>query len=322
MTRKVIPIESACWRALACSEAPASCCASAASYRLSKDVVIVPIVESELEFREVERQIFLADVMVRPNYPALQQAPERFDIVRVDLAAHVFARAVSDDFVWKEMSQIAVSAPFIRCDQIDFLGHGLFDEPAQGVSGRVFDDLADYIALARDRADDGRLAGVGCATAAILLAILPMPVFLLAADVDFVNFDDPHEPFELWVFHRGSQPMAHIPSGLVCAAADLTLNLKRADTFLAVQDLPENLEPRLERVLGILENRAADDTEAVVLAGFTEPVEGPRVELVNAGVAATRATDHAVPPAMLQHELLAGIVSWKGFHQLAERHHV
>jgi hypothetical protein len=314
-------IESACWRALACSEARASCCASAASYRLPKDVVIVPIVESELKFREIQRQVLLTDMVVRSDDSALEQAPERFDIVRVNLSAHIFARAVADDFMRKEMSQIAVSAPFIRCDQTDFLRYRCLDKAAQRIGGSVFDDLADDVALPGNRADDGRFAGMCRSTAAILLAILPMPVFLLSADVGFVNFDDPHELLELRVFHRSSQAMAHIPRCLVCAASDLALNLKSADAFFAVQDLPENLKPRLERIFGVLENRAANDAEAVVFARLAEPVKRSRVQLVDRGVAATRTGDSAVSPAVLQHELLAGFIRREGFHQLAERHH-
>jgi hypothetical protein len=116
--------------------------------------------------------------------------------------------------------------------------------------------------------------------------------------------------------------MTHVPSGLVCAAPNLALNLERTDPLFAVQDLPKHLEPSLERIFGILEDRPADDTEAVVFAGLAEPVKRPRVELVDSRITATRAMDNAVSPAMLQHELLAGIVSREGFHQLAERHHV
>jgi hypothetical protein len=75
------PIESVCWRLCACSEALASLGASAASYRLSKDIVIVPIIESELEFREIQRQVLLAYVMVRPDHTAFEQAPEVFQVI-------------------------------------------------------------------------------------------------------------------------------------------------------------------------------------------------------------------------------------------------
>ncbi len=59
------PIESARWRALACSEASASCYASAASYGISKDVGVLTVVEAELKLRQVQRQVFLADVLFR-----------------------------------------------------------------------------------------------------------------------------------------------------------------------------------------------------------------------------------------------------------------
>jgi hypothetical protein len=45
-----------------------------------------------------------------------------------------------------------------------------------------------------------------------------VPILLFAADVGFVNFNDSHQLFELGIFHRSSQPMAHVPSCLVCAA--------------------------------------------------------------------------------------------------------
>jgi hypothetical protein len=181
--------------------------------------------------------------------------------------------------------------------------------------------LTDNIAFARDRADDCDLASVGRTATTIFLTIPPVAIFLFAADIGFVHFDDSHELLELGVFHRSSQPMAHIPSCLVCTASDLALNLESADAFLAVKDLPENLEPSLERILGVLENGPADDAEAVVLAGLAEPMEGPRFQDINFVAIATGASDDAISPAMIQHELFAGFVGREGFHQFAERHH-
>jgi len=318
---KATPIESACWRLCACSEALASLGASAASYRISEDVCVVSIVESELKLREVQRQIFFTDVVMRSNNTTLQQAPERFDVVGMDLTAYIFACPMGDDFVRIEVPQIAVSAPFIRRDQANFVGDGLFNKQTQGVSGRVLDHLTDHVALTRDRADHGRLAGMSGTATAILLTILPVPIFLFAADIGFVHFDDAHQLLELRVFHRGSQPMAHVPRRLVCTAPDLALNLECADALFAVQDLPENLEPSFERILGVLENRAADDAEAVVLAGLAKPMERPRFQDINFVAIATRALDDAISPAVIQHELFAGFVGREGFHQFAERHH-
>jgi hypothetical protein len=53
-----------------------SSCASAPRYGGSEDVGIIPIVVSELEFRDVQRQIFPADLVERAHDAALQERPE------------------------------------------------------------------------------------------------------------------------------------------------------------------------------------------------------------------------------------------------------
>jgi hypothetical protein len=73
------PTAWACWND---AEASASSDASASCYGAPKDVRVFTIVESELKFREVERQILLAHVMVRPDHATLEQAPEVIDIPR------------------------------------------------------------------------------------------------------------------------------------------------------------------------------------------------------------------------------------------------
>jgi hypothetical protein len=117
-----IPIVPARWRALACSEAHASYYASAASYGFSKDVRVLAVVEPELKLREVQRQIFLADVMIGANNAALQQAPEVFQIVGMDFAAHVLARAMADRFVVvAECFEIAIAPVLVGSDQINLV---------------------------------------------------------------------------------------------------------------------------------------------------------------------------------------------------------
>jgi hypothetical protein len=77
--------------------------------------------------------------------------------------------------------------------------------------------------------------------------------------------------------------MAHIPSRAIVTTTDLPLYLKCADAFLGVEYLPEYLEPRLERILSILEDGPADDAEPIILAWLAESVKRPRVEFVNGG---------------------------------------
>jgi len=46
---------------------------------LPENIGVLAIVEAELKLREIERQIFFAHVVIRPDDPALEQRPERFD---------------------------------------------------------------------------------------------------------------------------------------------------------------------------------------------------------------------------------------------------
>ena len=107
-----IPIESACWRALACSEAHASYHASASGplYCLAEYIGFATVVMTELELREIERQILLRDVVISANNSAFEQRPERLDIVRVNLATHILACIMGDDFVRKAKPQIPITA--------------------------------------------------------------------------------------------------------------------------------------------------------------------------------------------------------------------
>jgi hypothetical protein len=79
---ETVLIASPFW--LSGAEAPASPVASASSYRCSENVRVLAIVVAELKFGKVQRKILLADVMEVSHDSALQQRPERFDIVRMN----------------------------------------------------------------------------------------------------------------------------------------------------------------------------------------------------------------------------------------------
>jgi hypothetical protein len=140
------------------AEAPASSDASAPSYGAPKDVSVLAIVETELKFIQIQRQVLLRDMMVRPDYPALQQAPERIQVLGMHFAAHVLASGVLDGIVREsEHVQVVITLPFVRRDQINFLAYGLTHKAIEGRSIGVLDHLTDHVALAGDRADDRRL---------------------------------------------------------------------------------------------------------------------------------------------------------------------
>jgi hypothetical protein len=144
-----------------------------------------------------------------------------------------------------------------------------------------------------------------------------------AAVVHLVHFHDAHELLEIRVFQGSPEPMAHIPSGLVCAASDLPLDLKGADALLTVQHCPENLKPNGKRVLRILENGIDQNGEPIgrIPAVLADPVKRLPVQHADLGIAATRAFHGAIRPAALFQELLAGRFIGEPFHQLFERHH-
>ena len=64
--------------------------------RRSEDVVVQAVVVAELKLRDVQRQILGADLVERADDPALEDAPEAFNRIRVDRADNVTFRGVVD----------------------------------------------------------------------------------------------------------------------------------------------------------------------------------------------------------------------------------
>ena len=256
------PIESVCWRALVCSEAPASLCASAASYGLSKDVGVVAIVVTELKLGKIQRQIFLADIVVGAHDSALQQRPEAFDVVRMNLSAHVFVLAMIDGLVPETPVDVVISAIVISCDQRDFFVDRMVDESSEGPRICFADHLADDVAFALNCADHSDLAvadgltellrASGIALLAALFA--PVPITVLAADVGLIHFHDSHQLPKCRVFHSGPQAHAHIPSGVIRAGSEHPMELQSADAFLAGQHQIQNLEPHEQGLFRLLKD--------------------------------------------------------------------
>jgi hypothetical protein len=309
------------WRLDACSEAPASLRASALSprYRLAENIGFTAVVVTELKLGQVQREVLLADMMKAAHNTALEEAPKRFQIVGVNFATNVLALTVTDRFVREILFQESITGMLIGRHQINGLADSLAHESIKCNGVRTLDYLTDYVSLAANCADDANFAGTD--TASYMALLVPMAVFVLAANEHLVHFNDTHELAEIRIVHRRAESHAHIPCGLVGAASDLTLNLKRTNSLLGVKHLPENLKPRLERIFRVLKNSSTDDAETVVLAWLAEPVERPCVELVDGRIAAFRAMDNCVRPAPFHQELLARFVGREGGHQFAERHH-
>jgi hypothetical protein len=318
------PIELACWRALPCSEAPASYRASAACYGLAKDVGVLAVVVAELELSEIQRQIFLAHVMVSAD-SSLEERPERLDIICVNLTADVFVRLMIHRAVRESLIKFLITRAFISSYQRDAIQNGLADESAHCLHGRILDNRASDIAFARDGSNDCDFVE----RPASALFLISVAILVLAADVSFVYLDNAHELNKLGIAHRGPQSMAHVPSGMErgCLSEKHAPKLARRNALFALKDCVENLEPSDQRMLCVFENRSNEKRESI---GVTAPalriraLPPPRKSLERVdgfALAATRAVDHAIRPAALKQKLPTGIFVGKSSHQLLERHH-
>ena len=74
---------------LSFAEADASPDASAFCYRLSENIGILAVVVPKLKFRQVQRQIFPAHVVIRADNTTFQQTPEVINVIGMNHAAHV-----------------------------------------------------------------------------------------------------------------------------------------------------------------------------------------------------------------------------------------
>jgi len=323
-----IPTESARWRRVLIAERFGQCCLSASCYRFTENIFVLAVIVTERELRQIERQIFLADMVICSDDSTLKQRPERFDVVGVNLTAHVLACFVINRQMPIVEADPRVSSRFIGRDQINLVRNNLVYESVDCVLRGIFDHLANDITFPRDRADDSHLASVRSAATAIFLSILCVAIFLLAADISLVHFDDSHKLLELWIVHRRPQPMADVPRGMQrgLLTEKHPAYLSSRYTFLALEHRVQNLEPSQKRNLGVLENRSHVEREAVGVPRSTFRIRAlplPRQSDVVNGFAllAARALRLPVRPAPPEQELSAGIFRRKLFHQLLESLH-
>lgn len=106
------------------------------SNRLTKDVLVLPVVVPELELGDVERQIFGADLVERADDAAFKDAPEALDRVRMDRADYILALGVVDDLVRVLAVQTAIAYPLVGHEQANLLRYCIRVDPrSQKCSG-------------------------------------------------------------------------------------------------------------------------------------------------------------------------------------------
>src|ERR1700737_3422533 len=163
---------------------------SAARYRRTKYVRVIAVIVAPFKFSDVQRQVLAADFMEAAHDATFQQRPKAIDRLSMNSAVDILTSAMPNGPV---LFQLAISGIVIGCDQANFFRNRFADEAVQCFGISMFDDARDHIALAFD----GTYNSVLAFSAGSWCALIPMPVFVLPADVRFVNFNDTHELTEL-----------------------------------------------------------------------------------------------------------------------------
>jgi hypothetical protein len=292
-----------------------SYCVSAPPYGRAEDVGIVPVVVAPFELRNVQREIFAADFVKAAHDAALQERPETVDCLSVDNAVNVLASGMADRPMLLEP---LISAIFICGDQTDFVRDGFADEGVQGFHIGVFDHARNESSLALDSADDGSFASA----ASSRRAFIPMPIFVLAADVGFIDFDNADQFAERGIGKSSADAMAEIEGSGIGAEAHHPMDLERANSFFARQHQIDDFEPCLDRNVCILKDRSNENGEAISLlcTSGAFPFEGHRLEGVNTVAVALGAANNAIWPTTRNEVSLAGVVSREKRLELSDCH--
>jgi hypothetical protein len=304
--------------------ASASSDASASCYGFTENIRILPVIVAELKLSKVERQILLADMMIGANDATLKQRPKVFNVVGMDLSAHILALTMANSLVRISWLEPAITGMFVRSYQVNSIADSFANEVIQSSGIGILNYLADHISLPTNSSDDSDFPAT--LTTSDMCFLIPVAIFVFAADKRFVYFDDTHKLAEIRIMHRSAEPMAHIPSSGV-GRSDLPHDLIRAHAFLGIEYLPENLEPCSERIVRVLKYSPYQNRETIWLAmirsaHLTSVMPRFESEDIHPLVAASRALNLAIWPAALKQIPLTIVLGREGAHQFAERHHV
>lgn len=319
-TAKTFQVGQARWRRSSLAETDASDPASAACYRRVEDFRVVPVVVTELKLRDVQRHIFLADLVERANDATFENAPEAFDRVGVDDPRDVFAGSVAHDLVLVQFLHVLVADPFVSDDEAHLVGHGVHNEARQHFGANGVDHTRNNVALARDGTHDRRLARAEPTTAGAAALVL-VPILGFAADERLVDLDNPAELVEILFDERSADAMAHIPSRFVRAEAHVAMDLASADALLAGQHKMDDAKPLTKVDVRIFEDCSGDVGKAIAAGAAIGafPFELHRLERVGARSATTRASD-AIRPTARDQIRIAGILIRERCFELSDGH--
>ena len=267
--------------------------------RRPEDVGITTVIIPELKFRDVERQIFFADFVECADYATFEDGPETLNRVGVNRTNNILLALVVDCNA-RIFVQAFVHAAFISRQQAHAIGNHLANECLRVDAVYVVENAGDHIPLALRSADDRSFPRAAAATTVALFA--PMAVVIFAADPRFVNFNNTAKLVHVLLDKGQANFVRHQPSGLDRTEAHVAVKLPRAHSLFAGEHQMRDLEPVAQRLVRVLKDGPGDHRKAI--AGRTArsafgalPVPFARREVIDGGIAATRAADALRPAA-------------------------
>jgi hypothetical protein len=101
--------------------------------------------------------MLFGNLVITADNPALEQRPERFDIIRMDRADNILALTVADYAVIVFCSEMAIARVFIGRNQCHALRDGFADVTIERVSIGILDDPCANRSATLDCADNDSL---------------------------------------------------------------------------------------------------------------------------------------------------------------------
>jgi hypothetical protein len=271
---------------------------SAAVDRGPENVAVFPIVIPELEFGNVQREIFGRNLVERAHNAALDEGPEPVNGLGVNGADNVLALAMPNALM-RVAFQSHVAPRIIRGQQVNLRADSLADEAVQRSGIGMGHNAGDNLSLAPHGAHNGQFAG-RATNAGPFVSVL---VLVLPADIGFVNLDNAHQLAEGGIDQPGADAHAHVMGSTVRTETHDALHLKSGNALLAGQHHVDDAKPVAEANVGVFKDGAHQDREAVAAARralLALPMKRLVSHWINLLIVATGAANAQRPAARLK----------------------
>ena len=235
---------------------------------------------------------------------ALEQTPEVFESVGVNLPVNVGLRVVYDLVLESLMLESLIGHERIGVDRASCLDVSADVGLEQVLFAIAYDGGANLAATLKDSLNGNLVLGASLGNPA--LALVGVHETGRTTDESFVYFDFLATAAELdggTGLHRKTNPMEHEPCGFL-GDAKSAANLVRANAILAIRNHPHSDKPLVERQSGVLKDSSNLDGElflGMLALALPHATSGDEANIIPA----TSGAFDAIRPAALNNEVEA-----------------